>query len=215
MRKFAISAAILALLSASGATAQSVEKNENSPKAASAQAADPTPQEEPMKVGDLATWFSGIITAAVFLFTLHAWRDERHRASENERATKLEKEFSEASRVACWIEKSSTPLRRRTGADPSFLPDGTWALVIENSASYALFDWSVSAQTTNPSLTVAIDSHDKGPIGPSGGLLVLPLAGIPRDAVPTIAITVTFADESGTRWTRGPRGLTGGRVRSG
>lgn len=160
-----------------------------------------------MKIGDVATWFSGVVTAAVFAFTLYAWGHERRRAAEAERAAALEKQLSEANKVACWIERSSLPFRRRTGIDEGVLPDGGWALVVENGASFALFSWAVRAATTNPALQVSIDNEDKGPIGPNGGLLVLPLAGIPRDANPSIAITMSFTDERGAAWTRGPGGL--------
>ena len=166
-----------------------------------------TTKEEGLDFGDVATWFSGIFTAAVFFFTLHAWREERRRNFELEKAQEAEKVLTETKRVACWVEKGSHSLRQRTGSNQQFLPDGNWALVLENGASFALFNWNVVAQIKNPSLTIEITSRERGPIGPNGGLLVLPISSISADAIPKIAIKLQFTDESSSEWTRDSDGL--------
>jgi hypothetical protein len=192
-----VAAIALVFFASDGATAQSSLPTAIVPPLA----------DDGVKVGDIATWFSGIFTAFLFFFTLHQWRQERLRNLALENAAKLDSALAEARKVACWIEKSSTSLRRRTGFDSQSLPDGSWALIIENGASFALFSWLVTTVIKNPVIQLELDNHDRGPIGPNGGLVVIPIPQLSREATPKIAIFLHFTDEHGTTWTRDGNGL--------
>ena len=157
--------------------------------------------------GDLATWFSGVITALVFLFTLHAWREERLRSKELERKEENNRRLAEATKVTAWLEKGKPSLRVRTGSDVQSMPDGSWVLVVENAAAFTLFSWRANLSTERPKIQTEASSSSFGPIGPRGGNLVLSLSGLPSDANPEIRMTLEFEDDHGNCWRRTNDGL--------
>jgi hypothetical protein len=163
-------------------------------------------KSEAIDLGDVATWVSSLFTALVFFHALHAWREERRRNRELEAKLLADKALDEANKVACWVERSSIPLRKRIGVEETFLPDGTWTLVVENDAPFTLFSWSAEAVLENPSLTVSIDNIERGPIGPNGGILVLPIVAVPRGANPRVSVLLKFSDGNAD-WIRDVKGL--------
>jgi hypothetical protein len=160
-----------------------------------------------MPLGDLATWFTGLVTAALFAFTLHAWRVERSRVKLLEARQAEAALRAEAALVAAWLQRVNADIRQRSGLSPEACPDGVWALCLSNQATFGLYDWTVQAVLTAPSLLVEAASKHYGPIGPRGGMLVIPLIKVPSDNTPGVSIQLRFFDEQGLRWTRGDGGL--------
>src|SRR5260370_19483926 len=128
-----------------------------------------------MQIGDLATWFTGAMTAAVFAWTLHAWRVERRRVKvlESRQAEAALRE--QAGLIAAWLQRSTDDLRQKSGLSAELCPNGTWSFCISNEARFALYEWTLAARLGPPPIDVDASSRQYGPIGPRAGIVVIPL----------------------------------------
>jgi hypothetical protein len=161
-----------------------------------------------LPAGDWATWFSGVITFGLFMWTLRAWGIERRTVHELEQRQADEEVRREAGRVSVWVQRATDALLVQAAIPSSHLSEGTWCLCVRNNAGYALYDWSINVIIGAINSTFALSDREYGPIAPQDGLLVVPLRNLEQVMVPHAVLTLIFTDENGRKWKRGPSGLT-------
>lgn len=158
--------------------------------------------------GDWATWFSGVMTALVFVWTLNAWRLERRHVRRLEQQQIFHEVRSQAGLVALWVQQATTLLRDRSGTSKEACPDGTWVACIQNEANYALYEWEISLVFSSPKYEYTSSERERGTIGPRGSLFLLPIARVPKDARPKVKAEIAFIDDRSNKWRRNESGLS-------